>query len=274
MRTGLRALGLTMSLLFTITAAGWTAAFDHLPWLELKDTHFIVYFQEDRDNPLAQKILREAEKYYQRIGATIGFTRYSNFWTWENRAKIFLFADQAAFLSETGQPEWSIGYANKDSYAIIGRMIVTYRQEENFIDGLLPHEIGHLILHEYIKDPGRIPCWLDEGIAQLFETGKMEQSLKIMRAFAAQDKFIPFPYLMHWDIRQEQDPVKVTLFYAQSLTIVEFLIKQYGSDAFGRLCRNIRDGKPFEEALRSAYPTTVPTMAALEKKWLSFLQGR
>ena len=267
-------IGPAVILMLSLTFAWSTDAFDHLQWLQLKDTHFIVNFQEERDRPAAQKILREAERYYQRIGEAIGFTRYGNFWTWDNRAKIFLFADKEDFLAETGQPEWSIGYANKDAYAIVGRMIVTYRQEGDFFDGLLPHEIGHLILHEFIKDPGKIPPWFDEGIAQLYEDGKIKQSLEIMKVLVAQDKFIPFPYLMRWDIQQEQDPVKVTLFYAQSLTIVEFLIKQYGSDAFGRLCRNIRDGKSFEDSLSNAYPSTVPTLADLEKKWTAFMKRR
>jgi hypothetical protein len=267
-------MGLAMTLtLMTFISEGQTDVFAHLQWLQLKDTHFIIYFQEDRDAPVARKILREAERYYQRIGTTIGFTRYSNFWTWDNRARIFLFADKEVFLAETGQPEWSTGYVNKDAYAIIGRMIVTYRQEEDFFDGLLPHEIGHLILHEFVKD-AHIPSWFDEGVAQLYEAGKSEQAFRIIRTWVSQDQFIRFQDLMRWDIQQETDPVKVALFYAQSQTIVEFLIKQYGSDAFGRLCRNIRDGKSFEASLYNVYPNTVPTLADLEKKWVSFMKGR
>ncbi len=252
---------------------GAVDVFGHLPWRQLKDTHFIVYFQEEQDSPVARKMLREAEKYYQRIGAMIGFTRYSDFWTWDNRAKIFLFPDKESFLTETGQPEWSTGVVNKDAYAIIGRMIVTYRQEENFFDGLLPHEIGHLILHEFLKE-ARVPAWFDEGVAQLCEAGKSEQALRVMRAFVSRGQFIRFRDLMPWDKQQQRDPLQVTIFYAQSLSIVDFLIKQYGSDALGRLCRNIRDGRSFEEALKRVYPNTVPTLSELEKKWVSFMQGR
>jgi hypothetical protein len=266
--------GLALNLVPLLFAPGGRAdVFDQLQWLSMKDSHFIVYFQEERDTPIARKILREAEKYYQRIGTTIGFTRYGDFWTWDNRARIFLFASKETFLTETGQPEWSTGYVNKDAVAIIGRMIVTYRQEENFFDGLLPHEIGHLILHEFIKD-ARIPSWFDEGIAQLYEAGKPEQAFRAMKPLVSRGQFIHFRDLMRWDVQQQQDPFNVTLFYAQSVTIVDFLIKRYGSDAFGRLCRNMRDGKSLEEALDKVYPNTVPTLSDLEQKWVSFMTGR
>ncbi len=266
--------GLALNLVPLLFAPGVRAdVFDQLQWLSMKDSHFIVYFQEERDTPIARKILREAEKYYQRIGTTIGFTRYGDFWTWDNRARIFLFASKETFLTETGQPEWSTGYVNKDAVAIIGRMIVTYRQEENFFDGLLPHEIGHLILHEFIKD-ARIPSWFDEGIAQLYEAGKPEQAFRAMKPLVSRGQFIHFRDLMRWDVQQQQDPFNVTLFYAQSVTIVDFLIKRYGSDAFGRLCRNMRDGKSLEEALDKVYPNTVPTLSDLEQKWVSFMTGR
>lgn len=266
--------GLALNLVPLLFSPGGRAdVFDHLQWLSMKDTHFIVYFQEERDTPIARKILREAEKYYQRIGTTIGFTRYGDFWTWDNRARIFLFASKETFLTETGQPGWSTGYVNKDAVAIIGRMIVTYRQEENFFDGLLPHEIGHLILHEFIKD-ARIPSWFDEGIAQLYEAGKSEQAFRAMKPLVSRGQFIRFRDLMLWDVQQQQDPFNVTLFYAQSVTIVDFLIKRYGSDAFGRLCRNMRDGKSLEEALDKVYPNTVPTLSDLEQKWVFFMTGR
>ncbi len=246
--------------------------FQEEDWQQLKDKHFVVHFQETKDKKTAQRILREAERYYQNIGAKIGFTRYGNFWTWEQRVNIYLFPDRKTFSEQTGQPEWSTGYVNKDSYTLLGRVIVTYRQDQEFFDGLLPHEIGHLILHDFIPDTERIPMWFDEGIAQLYEAGKSESAFKIMRSFLAQDQYIPLEHLMIWDIQQETDPLKVAVFYAQSLSIVEFLIKKHGSDAFGRLCRQIRDGRDFESALQRVYPSTIKDLNDLERKWISFMK--
>ncbi len=74
------------------------------------------------------------------------------------------------------------------------------------------------------------------------------------------------------DVRLEKDPRSVVIFYAQSLTIIEFLIKNYGGAAFSRLCQNLRDGKSFDEALRLAYTNTINSAGELEEKWIKYLR--
>ena len=237
-------------------------------WQELKDKHFVVYYQDKDDYDVAKILLREAEAYYQKIGAQIGYTRYADFWTWEDRAKILLFHSQKSFVETTGQPPWTGGYADRDTYLFNSRVIVTYKQEQKFLDGLLPHEISHLILRDYISDH-QIPMWFDEGVAQLQEPAKKEVADRIMRTLVGKGAYIPFAILMVWDIRREKDTQKVQTFYAQSLSVVEFLVETYGGDSFSRLCRYLRDGKEFEDALKAAYSNTLPSIEDLEHKWVT-----
>lgn len=236
-------------------------------WEEIKDKHFVVYYMDPADRQTAMKVLREAENYYHKVGEQIGYTRYHNFWTWDERVKIFLFPDQESFVGTTGQPEWSTGFADRDSQLFASRTIVTYKQEKDFFHGLLPHEISHLVLHDFLS--GRsVPVWFDEGIAQLQEASKSVEADRIMRFLVSRSGYIPFTLLMRMDIRKEKDAGKVQIFYAQSLSVVEFLIRQYGSSAFGNFCRNLRDGKNVEEALRHAYTNRINTISELEQKWL------
>ena len=243
-------------------------------WHEMKGKHFIVYYQASSDRYLAQKTLRKAEDYYRRIGEEIGLTRYGNFWTWEDRAKIAIFADQKTFMQKTGAPAWSIGFVDRktrDSHIFKSRTIVTYKQEYNFFDGLLPHEISHLILHDFI--PARnIPVWFDEGVAQIQEAHKSDYANQLMRVLVARGNFIDFGTLFLWDISDEKDKIKVDIFYAQSLSIVEFLINTYGSGAFARLCRNLSDGHRFDEALRKAYSGNIKSIADLQDKWVKYFK--
>jgi hypothetical protein len=241
-------------------------------WNEIKGKHFLVYYLEGKDYSPAREILLRAEDYYQKIGSRIGFTRYSDFWTWEQRAKIFVFPDQAFYMRATGQPEWSTGYADNDFRALQSRAIVTYYQEDEFIDGLLPHEIGHLILHDFITEEVSIPIWFDEGIAQLFEKNKSRAADGIMRQLLDRDAYIDFDILMRWDIRKEADQEKALVFYAQSLSVVEFMIKRYGADNFAQLCRNLRDRKNFNAALQNAYSSQLADLKDLEAKWLKFMK--
>ena len=241
-------------------------------WQHVKGKHFIVYFLTAKDRSPAEKILRLAEGYYQRIGDKIGFTRRADYWTWEQRARIVVFPDQETFVQETRQPEWATGFSDRDSHVFRTRTIVTYRQEREFYDGLLPHEISHLILHDFIPDKNRIPIWFDEGVAQLFEKEKSWQAQQIMSKLARRDLFVPFSAMMHWDVRKENDSKKVTIFYAQSLSMVEFLIKKYGSGDFGRLCRQMSEGKTFPEALRTAYTNRLNTIEEFEHKWVRYMK--
>lgn len=242
-------------------------------WREIKDDHFVVYYDPAVGRDAAQTLLRRAEDYYRKIGDQIGYNRYTNFWTWDERVKIFVFADQKSFVESTGQPAWATGYADRDSQLFKSRVIITYRQEQDFFDGLLPHEISHLILHDFIVSQP-IPIWFDEGVAQLNEGNKRATADQMMRVLVAKNKYIALPVLSRWDIRREREPHKVTVFYAESLSLVDFLIKKFGLNAFSQLCRYMRDGKPFEEALRRAYSNYIVSLEDLERQWLEYMNRR
>ena len=87
-------------------------------WQELKGEHFIIYFGQDRN--FASNALRKAEANYERIATDLGYARSSNFWTWSNRVKIYIYPDQKSYVTHTGQPEWSYGMADYDNKQILG----------------------------------------------------------------------------------------------------------------------------------------------------------
>ena len=240
-------------------------------WQEIKGKHFVIFYQAQGDRTTAQKVLRRAEGFYDKIGSQIGYQRYAKFWTWDERVKIFLFPDANAFVRHTGQPRWSLGYASQHNRLFKAHTIVTYTQEKGFIDGLLPHEISHLIMADFIPDDSHIPLWFHEGFAQLQEAGKLRAAKGLMGHLMGQGQYVKFDFLMDWDIRAEPDPLKVEIFYAQSLTIVEFLLRKYGQSAFERLFRELRDGKAFMVALRRAYSNRIDSLEDLERQWLKYI---
>jgi hypothetical protein len=243
-----------------------------ISWHNVKDTHFIVYYNFVQDQDAARTVLRKAEEYYKKIADQVGYTRYSRFWTWEERVKIIIFPTHEAFIASTGQPEWSRGYADRYSNLFRSRVIVTYRQEKDFIDGLLPHEISHLILWDFIGFNTAIPIWFDEGVAQLQEAQRKERSQAFLKPLVRRDNYVPFDFPMRWDIRTESDPEKVKFFYSQSVLIIDFLLRRYGSTAFGNLCRNLKAGKSMEDSLRSAYYPSIKTIEDFEKKWVEYMK--
>jgi len=263
--------GMEKSLVATVSfPLAW--AEDLTPWQQIKGKHFEIFYPAEKFRDKANAILRKAEGYYDSIGARIGYTRYNTFWTWAERVKIMVFPDQRTFARKTGQPDWSLGYSNPDSHLFQSRIIMTYLQEDHFGDAVLPHEIGHLILQDYIASANTLPVWFDEGVAQLEEKNKSEPARGLMQSLVKRNSHIPLETLCRLNIRKQQDPALIKIFYAQSLSVVEFLLKNYGQDAFGRLCHNLRDGKSFPAALTASYPNAIADLADLEGKWLRSLR--
>ena len=236
-------------------------------WQELKGKHFIVLYNFNEDTSAVREVLRKAEEYYAKIARKIGYSRYSNFWTWEDRVRIVIFPNQQTFMQKTGQPAWSLGYAARDSSVFKTRAIVTYRLEHGFLDELLPHEIGHLILRDFIGFDTPIPVWFEEGVSQLYEKDKPEKADRLMKLLISRNMSIPINSLHRWDIRKEKDANRAMIFYAQSVSLVDFMITKYGSSAFGRLCRSLKEGKSFDDALRVSYSNMINNLDDLEMKW-------
>lgn len=235
-------------------------------WQEIKGEHFFVYYQQDKS--FASDVLRQSETYYRSIASELGYQRYSGFWTWENRVKIYIYPDKDSFLKVTGQSHWSEGLADYTN-----KSIVSYAWREGFLDALLPHEITHLIFRDYVGIDGEIPLWIDEGVAQWMEPKKRALLRSAMEKLIADQKTLSLEELMRLDVRQASDAAVVQAFYVEAASLVGFLIQEYGSGDFISFCRQLRDKKNVREALTFAYPTSVRTLKQLEEKWLAYYGG-
>jgi hypothetical protein len=265
---------LTALMFFAMTGRGWAsidASFDPPGWLKYSGDHFIVLCPSSDDEDAAHEILDHAEEYYNDIADDIGYSRYQVFWTWNDRVKIILFHDQDSYVRLTGQPPWSQGFASIYSELFKSRIIVSFRDQPNFIEVLLPHEITHLILHDFIGFDRPIPRFFDEGVAQLEQRDDSLSHMDVMSKLIIGGKIIPLPDLLAYDLMAHKNDVEsVSIFYVESLYIVDFLVKTYGKDAFKEMCRHLRDGDSFEQALKSSYYPTIDSMQTLQEKWTEY----
>src|SRR5208283_1102149 len=247
---------------------GIDANFEPPGWLKFEGDHFVVLCPPGSDEDEAPAILDHAENYYNNIADDIGYSRYQNFWTWGNRVKIILFGDEGSYTRQTGQPPWSQGFASIYSELFKSRIIVSYKDQPNFIEVILPHEITHLILHDFIGFDRPIPRFFDEGIAQLEQKDDSLAHMDVMARLIIGGRIIPLNDLLRYDLgAHRNDAGAVSIFYVESLYIVDFLIKTYGKDAFKDMCRRLRDGADFEAALKSSYYPTIDSMQTLQDKW-------
>ncbi|MEI6166696.1 MAG: hypothetical protein WCS52_05840 [bacterium] len=227
-------------------------------WQVVKSTHFIV--MHTGDEPFANSVSDKAESYYTAIAADLGFTRYQNFWVWDNRVKILIYPTARAFADACQAPVWATGRASYERHEI-----ASYPQSgAGFLTSLLPHELSHLILSDFMGHD-RVPLWLTEGFAQWEQEGRKSSGFRQGLGFKLKE-------LMVADIRQDPDQQRVAVFYAQSASVVGFMITMYGGPRFGSFCKALRDGKTVDAALTSVYSSDLPSVEAMEQKWLKSLR--
>jgi hypothetical protein len=242
------------------------------PFREINSKHFVAQYTLEEERGLAQKVLDRAELYYDKVARDIGYSRYQNFWTWESRVKIVIFPDQVSFARFTGQPGWSKGYASRDSRLFRDRAIVTYDGQPELLEEILPHEIAHLIFWDYLGFNDHLaPLWFEEGVAQLEEPSARARVQEAMKGVVQAGQHISFSTLM--DARPEdlRERLNLSLFYAESLSVVVFLIEKYGQDAFYRLSRELKDGKDFNTAFTRSYSGIFDSFASAEGRWKQYL---
>ncbi len=232
------------------------------PSQELKGDHFIVYYTVN--DAYAREVLRKAEYYYDRIASDLGYIRYSDFWQWDNRVKIAIYAQKKDFTAATGQPEWSVGNANYTT-----KTISSYADCAEFLQGTLPHEIGHLIFRDFVGFKGEVPLWLDEGVAQWQEPAKRQAVKFYVRKLYDASKLLPLKVLMRPGVLAGASDEQARNFYIQAMSLVGFMIEHYGADRFTDFCRQLRDGNSLDDSLRFAYPDSISSLGLLEKAWLN-----
>jgi len=233
-------------------------------WQEFKSEHFIVYFVDDKK--FAKKVSRKSENYYRTIASELGYQRYSEFWTWDNRVKIYLHPNRESYIKVTDQPQWSEGVANYTN-----KTISSYIWSEGFLDALLPHEMAHLIFRDYVGFKGEVPLWLDEGVAQWMEPMKREAVKRTIVHLAKQGKLFSLQSMMTLDIRNSQDSNMVGIYYVQAVSLVSFLVTEYGTKRFTSFCRQLRDGKSIVDSLTFVYSTSIRSIEDLDKKWRKYI---
>ncbi len=235
-------------------------------------------------------MLDAAEKDYRRIAYDLGYARYSEFWTWDKRVKIYIFADKESFLKATGQPAWSEGMADYTN-----KHIVSYVWGKGFIESLLPHEMAHLVFRDFVGFQGEVPLWLDEGVAQWEEEAKRKEIKALIQRYYRDDNLLLVSDIMRLNIehlkgkqgvliratktKDGKDGVLflsannlIEIYYLESVSLVGYLIEKFGANSFSGFCRELRDGKTVEDALKTTYPLHIRNLQEFESGWREYLK--
>ncbi len=144
---------------------------------------------------------------------------------------------------------------------------------DNLLDEVLPHELTHLLFKEIVaglKTNAVIPLWLNEGMAE-YEKRTKRYKAEVKNALES-NALIPLSEVVSYTA-YPADLDKNHLFYAESASIVEFLLSKYGGDKFTAFSRKlVSDRKQINEALFSTYYPQIRDVSQLNDAWLKFLK--
>jgi hypothetical protein len=171
---------------------------------------------------------------------------------WSPKCEIFLHASAQDYSRATGVPASSPGHSSfqLDAGRVLARRIDLHCDDNNIFMAVLPHEATHVVLAGNFGDKP-VPRWADEGIAVLTEPrDKIERHLRTLPDHRQARELFPVRQLVN--MSDYPDPHYVAAFYAQSVSLVEFLSKERGPEVFTQF---VRDGlrENFDAALARHY---------------------
>jgi hypothetical protein len=225
---------------------------DRYSWQSLTEGMVTVFWYEGKQ-AFAQELMSAAQQALARLSQDTGAQL-------KKPVRLYIYASTWDLQGAMIFPQEWTGGAAYSGYDTIAIGIST--SSLNWGKRVIAHELSHIVTHQMTYNPyNGLPTWLDEGLA-MYAEGALEASFasSLGRAITT-DSLIsvrslasPFSAISGLAIQS----------YAESFSIVEFLISQYGQDKMLTLLNTFQEGSGWDSALVKVYGFD---MDGLEARW-------
>ena len=226
---------------------------DRYKWQQVSSGMISLYwYKGNRD--FAEELLHAAVEAAERLGNDTGTPL-------GKPVEIYIYASYEDLRgSMVDTEEWTGGVKYTD-FNVISIGVST-----NMLDWgkkAVAHELGHEVTHQLLTSPygAFLPTWLDEGLAMHAEgqqTAKTQEALikAVKNNSLASLKSLsgPFP----------ADAQETAYAYAQSQSVVEYLLDKYGNASIHEMLLYFNEGHTIDEALQKVYGFDI---AGLDDAW-------
>lgn len=183
---------------------------------------------------------------------------------WTPICEIYLHPTAQEYSKSTGAPVASPGHTTlkTEGVRVLSRRIDLHTDEANMMTGVLPHETTHVVLAGRMGDQP-VPRWADEGMAVLSEPkNRIQKHLDNLPKHARENTLFHVSRLMQ--MADYPEPKLVGPFYAQSVSLVDYLTRLKGPQAFGEFMKDgLKNG--YESALSRHY--SIQSYNDLNQSW-------
>ncbi|MDP1547885.1 MAG: peptidase MA family metallohydrolase [Anaerolineales bacterium] len=146
------------------------------------------------------------------------------------------------------EPAWTGGLAYSDFNIVI---MGVSGSNSTWDQATIIHELTHVLVGHYaFSCIGTIPTWLNEGLA-MYSEGELDASMRSMLDQSIRGNTLISLRSLNGSFSEL--PEKANLSYAQSQSVVKFLIDTHGQEKISQLLIALRDAKPIDTALREMY---------------------
>lgn len=217
------------------------------------EEHFIIKYRKGEQGYEGYWLKNMLRDRYRQISQDFGY--------YLNHKIVVLFYGKDEFYDVTGQSRWVRGIYD-------GKIrLPAYRQ--GFRETALQATAAHEMTHAFVAILGgmQAPVWLHEGLAQYEENKVRPVNLAVLRAAIKARALVPIGRLLSENQQGKQsDPLQTVLFYQESFSLVDYMIRKYQMYRIREILGKFKEGKTAEEAIEEVLSISVKR---LEKEWLA-----
>lgn len=228
----------------------------HYPWRSLSEGLLTLYWYNG-DESFARELMDTAQQALVRMASYTGAEL-------ENPAEIYIYAKSEDLLGAMIFPqEWTGGVA----YTRFSTIAIGISPDSlEWGKRAMTHELTHLVIHQVVFNPyNDLPTWLDEGLAMYAEGSLEPVFVNLLVQAINEDGLITVRSLSSPFSAYAEESV---LAYAQSYSLLDFIINNYGQSQMLELLNTFREGSGYDEALQKIYGFD---MDGLNELWLSYI---
>ena len=227
---------------------------DQFTWQTITDGYVNIHWYTNTRNSFTQSevddMMKAANDSLQRNEKSAGLKPDApiHIYVYENNNDM-----KESILYEA---QWTGGQA-QPSYSLI--IVGTSRQE---IRGTIIHELTHVLIgHLTFSCLGDVPTWLNEGLAVYSEDSLSPFMADPLNQAIKNNKLLSLR-LLGGNFSEDYDTA--ILSYAESYSVVKFMVETYGQEKMNATLVTLRDGTSVDDALIKVYGFDLD---GLEDEW-------
>jgi hypothetical protein len=228
-------------------------------WRNLSQGKINLFWYQG-DNSFAQSLMTAGQQALDKLASDTGATP-------DKTINIYIYANSKDLQGSMIFPnEWTGGVAFVQ-YSIIA--IGISPSNLTWGKGAMTHELTHNVVFQEVFNPyNDLPVWLNEGLAMYAEGPLDSQFTGPLKSAINSDNLISVrticsPFSAYAD--------KANLSYAESYTLIEYLLQQYGPSKMSQLLVTFKQGSTYDGAFQKVYGFD---MDGLNNQWQPWVKSQ